>query len=145
MLTFTESEWSRNRVGIRVKIMIRVWFELVNRNRLIAVVITQCVYIQKSKILEYMGLLWEVGISPKLKLYKYSLLSWRKCWFCGFTIYCMYGNSGSYYWLVTKVAEKIYFTILTDALYYSLFFLLHYLILLHHLFNITTLPFFLAC
>ena len=59
--------------------MIRVWFELVNRNRLIAVVITQCVYIQKSKILEYMGLLWEVGISPKLKLYKYSLLSWRKC------------------------------------------------------------------
>ena len=34
-------------------------------------------------------------------------------------IYCIYGNSGSDYWLVTKLAEKIYYTILTDALYYS--------------------------
>ena len=53
--------------------MIRVWFELVNRNRLIGVVITQCVYIQKIKTLEYMGLLCEVSISPKLKLYKYRV------------------------------------------------------------------------
>ena len=33
-------------------------------------------------------------------------------------IYCIYGNSGSDYWLVTKLAEKISYTILTDALYY---------------------------
>ena len=49
--------------------MIRVWFGLVNCNRLIGVVITQCVYIQKIKTLEYMGLLCEVSISPKLKLF----------------------------------------------------------------------------
>ena len=30
------------------------------------------------------------------------------------------GNSGSDYWLVTKLAEKMSDTILTDALYYSL-------------------------
>ena len=34
-------------------------------------------------------------------------------------IYCIYGNGGSDYWLVTKLAEKISYTILTDALYYS--------------------------
>ena len=34
-------------------------------------------------------------------------------------IYCIYGNSGSDYWLVTKLAEKMSDTILTDVLYYS--------------------------
>ena len=34
-------------------------------------------------------------------------------------IYCIHGNSGSDYWLVTKLTEQISYTILTDALYYS--------------------------
>ena len=34
-------------------------------------------------------------------------------------IYCIYGNRGSDYWLATKLAAKISYTILTNALYYS--------------------------
>ena len=53
--------------------MIRVLFGLVNCNRLIGVVITQCVYFQKIKTLDYMGLMCEVSISPILKLNKYTV------------------------------------------------------------------------
>ena len=45
-----------------------------NRNRLTGVVITQSVYIQKIKTVEYMWLLCEVSISPKLKLYKHKVV-----------------------------------------------------------------------
>ena len=92
-----------------------------------------------------MGLLWEVGISSKLKLYKYrvfcpgeDIYSLGKTYIYGnilfllfylylFTyiyiyifmkIYCIYGNSGSDHWLVTKLTENVSYTILTDALYY---------------------------